>query len=64
MPTESRPEIHNWKARRSGAHITLTGTDANGTELTIPRVEQIECDAPFPFARLENGDRIALVTVS
>jgi hypothetical protein len=57
------PKIHNWTARRSGAAMTIRGTDAIGNDMTLTDVSEITADEPFPLATHKDGEQYQLVTV-
>jgi hypothetical protein len=50
-------KIHNWKAKRSGDAITVTGTDPDGHPLKVGRVLSIDGGATGIIAKQCNGLR-------
>lgn len=55
--------ITNWKARRSGAAMTITGTEItlDGPKpITIAGIATIETNDCGPFATTADGERIVL----
>lgn len=52
----NRERIWNWKARRSGAAITITGVDAQSKSITI-KASQIDAGpaGAKPIAQAEDG---------
>ena len=49
--------LYQWKARRSGATITIDGVDAKGEATKLRYVRTIEADLPAPIATTVDGDR-------
>jgi hypothetical protein len=52
-------EIFNWTAKRSGAHMTVTGKGSDGCDILLTRVTRIQNGLVFnegsPIYRLVNG---------
>lgn len=54
--------IREWKARRSGATMTITGQDETGAATTVTGVEQIEAREDGVFAMLSDESERRLGT--
>lgn len=54
--------IKNWKARCSGATMTIVGLDEAGDTLTVTVVEQIEAREDGVFAMLNDESEYRLGT--
>lgn len=49
--------MQNWKARRSGGRITITGKDADGKDVKIPNVDTIEPGMPGHVIATDKDNR-------
>lgn len=49
--------MQNWKARRSGGRITITGKGADGKEMKIPNVDTIEPGPPGCVVATDKDNR-------
>lgn len=59
------PTISNWKARRAGGRITITGLDKDGAEFKVTGVDTIAAGdsagaATWPVATDKNGAKYFL----
>lgn len=56
--------LFQWKARRSGAHMTITAVDENGAEVTTTKIECIEInpDTGSIFAFEAHGQTYQLMS--
>lgn len=53
-------KIVSWKARRSGAHMTIIGRTVEGQAVKVSGVASIESAKPWPIATDVNGERYQL----
>lgn len=53
--------IKDWKARRAGAAITITGRTEDGKPIKLTGVESIEAGIPSPIASDARGECFELL---
>jgi hypothetical protein len=54
--------LFDWRAQRSGAHITIEGKNAHGAPVRVSGVSVIEGSQPYPRAADKNGVAYELIT--
>lgn len=57
MLIENAVRLTDWKAKRAGGRITITGKDEEGEDIKVVGVDTIEASRPHPVATDLNGDR-------